>query len=816
VRDERLGHAGAVALLVLLGLSIHWAWLAPDHLPPDDFSGYAAAIEHVRTDVALYGRVPVWCPRTNGGAPHFVSTLKERLAAPVVSRYGPVRGTKYVGVVLRVAAAVAFYLVFVHLLGSGTAALPAAVVFAYGPKATSQAAAGHLDVLFFFVLLPVVTLATVRSIQTATWGWRVLLGACMAVGLRLSPIPWQCAVVLVGALVLARPPARDGWRPPLALATGRVAWAAMLASVLVLSPLLWLALDGRHHALHPLTGGDAELAVLSARSPLVLLNRNDWLSTWIPSFVASPYARQLGDPSVAQANYLGGVVLVLVGVGLTRVGRHAGLRLYAIATGATFLVQFLLALGPWSVIGSFAEQVESPGFGVTAALWVARVLGIVLLSAGAVRWGRGGRTGASRRGALASMGAGAACLVASTAVFSWLRLVIPLWDDLRSPGHFGDTMAFPLAALFGVALVAVERSWLHTRGLRALVATGLLLAIAVDFWPTRHAFERASRRRDVLDSTTHLRRQLPDDPSLRVLVSQRFGRRAALVLAPLAIGEAQNWVRWVGSPHWSVLMDGIRRERRLRRPPILSRSARVAYVLAARGGLQARDGRRGSEQPGFVVGGGLAVHAFAWRTPYSILTVGLDDAETLGVVRLADRFAAVVSGASTIDATDPEALDAAWRIVTTAEIRGDVSEPLLAYRLLEQRTLRRDWPRLRRFLSTTRPGAVHAKRPRPETMLLRTDGGPRRSYVVVSESYHPWWRAEVDGTPAPVRRAHVALMAVSVPPGGREVRLTFEPPALLRVASLVDGVAWLGCAVWLCWATAAKLRRPSHSPSHSM
>jgi hypothetical protein len=54
-------------------------------------------------------------------------------------------------------------------------------------------------------------------------------------------------------------------------------------------------------------------------------------------------------------------------------------------------------------------------------------------------------------------------------------------------------------------------------------------------------------------------------------------------------------------------------------------------------------------------------------------------------------------------------------------------------------------------------------------------------------------------------------MAVSVPPGGREVRLTFEPPTVLGLASLVDHLAWWGCAGWLCWAAASKFRRSSHS-----
>jgi hypothetical protein len=48
-------------------------------------------------------------------------------------------------------------------------------------------------------------------------------------------------------------------------------------------------------------------------------------------------------------------------------------------------------------------------------------------------------------------------------------------------------------------------------------------------------------------------------------------------------------------------------------------------------------------------------------------------------------------------------------------------------------------------------------------------------YVVLNDSWHPWWSAQVDGKPAPMLRANVIFRAVQVGPGEHEVRFVFRP-----------------------------------------
>jgi hypothetical protein len=54
---------------------------------------------------------------------------------------------------------------------------------------------------------------------------------------------------------------------------------------------------------------------------------------------------------------------------------------------------------------------------------------------------------------------------------------------------------------------------------------------------------------------------------------------------------------------------------------------------------------------------------------------------------------------------------------------------------------------------------------------------PVPGYVVFSELYYKGWQASVDGLPAPVLRADIALRAVQVPAGAHELTLTYKPAA---------------------------------------
>ena len=69
---------------------------------------------------------------------------------------------------------------------------------------------------------------------------------------------------------------------------------------------------------------------------------------------------------------------------------------------------------------------------------------------------------------------------------------------------------------------------------------------------------------------------------------------------------------------------------------------------------------------------------------------------------------------------------------------------------------------------------------------------PQPGFVLLSDTFHPRWRARVDGIPAPVLRADYLLKAVPLPAGAHRVVLDFEPGVLLPALTLFTGLGLVG------------------------
>jgi hypothetical protein len=80
---------------------------------------------------------------------------------------------------------------------------------------------------------------------------------------------------------------------------------------------------------------------------------------------------------------------------------------------------------------------------------------------------------------------------------------------------------------------------------------------------------------------------------------------------------------------------------------------------------------------------------------------------------------------------------------------------------------------------------------RPGFMRIQLTGAAARpAYLLVSENWYLGWTAAVDGNPAPVHRADNTLISVVLPPGAREVTLSFADPSYGR-GKLVTGLSTL-------------------------
>jgi hypothetical protein len=58
------------------------------------------------------------------------------------------------------------------------------------------------------------------------------------------------------------------------------------------------------------------------------------------------------------------------------------------------------------------------------------------------------------------------------------------------------------------------------------------------------------------------------------------------------------------------------------------------------------------------------------------------------------------------------------------------------------------------------------------TVDVESDTG---GFLLLTDAWHPWWRADVDGVPAPIFKADVLFRAVEVGPGKHRIRFTFHP-----------------------------------------
>ena len=71
-------------------------------------------------------------------------------------------------------------------------------------------------------------------------------------------------------------------------------------------------------------------------------------------------------------------------------------------------------------------------------------------------------------------------------------------------------------------------------------------------------------------------------------------------------------------------------------------------------------------------------------------------------------------------------------------------------------------------------------------------------WLVVSNTFHPSWKAYIDNDPVEIQRANVNLMAVAVPPGSHSVRLEFKP-VLLEWAKALTLFGY-GFGIFACMA----------------
>ncbi len=82
-------------------------------------------------------------------------------------------------------------------------------------------------------------------------------------------------------------------------------------------------------------------------------------------------------------------------------------------------------------------------------------------------------------------------------------------------------------------------------------------------------------------------------------------------------------------------------------------------------------------------------------------------------------------------------------------------------------------------------------RTNPSQMVFNP-GGAREGWLVLTEAWHPDWRAYSDGTEVPVYRAFGGLMAVPLSRTSGPIQFIFSPPAWYSLCVYISGISWAG------------------------
>lgn len=809
-------HVAAILLLALGTVANMQAWFTKDFMPPGDFAGYAAVVEQIRDFLLRHGRVPAWCGECFGGSTYFSSSFKEYLAFPLASWLEPVLATKLTFLTMKLLSALGMYFLCCRLWHAPVAGVLAG--YAYGFGTMSNYEIDHLDVHVSAALFPVIFLAALETLRHRSAWWAALLGVLTACQLANNWVQAVFCPVIALLLLSFRPWATTATADnplvdrPLARRWAKLAGIAFLVFILFGgSQLAWMTSDAKNHSLLPAEAVEQQRPLLIERSPFLFLNRSNWLAPWLRDHQPPGIDVTVAD---GERRYLGFVAIAACVAGWFAVRERRPTRRWYQVGLLLWLAQYWLALGPrtllWQVARSFhwTEATEA----------AARVL-LTIAAVGCLVWAIHQR---QRRPAAApgisqfdlDLPIGLALLLSFPIWSLWdaLRGIVPPFEVQRSPGHFFDVGHFSFYLLMGVSVAALLRA--RTPPVRHFGAAALGVFLVVDFWPSTTAYGRGTPMRSLREGRSLVQRVPGENGTLRLTPLPVFSPEESWVSISAEAGHAWSWLGWQGGAHWEHYMkaaawrfdDGTKSEAPSVREALLA-IGRLKYFL-----VDAEDSQshRALPSPWRLL---QATKRFAlWEQPnvgpmalafdaYA-LSLGEPDSDALDAIpALLERHAVLIAvdgplGAAPVDLVEQAAAVRAGPDAVTGERASRAVAMRHAARVVVSPEADRErWQTLLNAVAATAPVEVAYDRPAPERIVLTLDpaGAPR--IVFVSEGYHPWWRATVDGVLGRVVRAQVAFMAVPVGAGARRIELWLEPPVVVAVADRITMLSWIALAV---------------------
>jgi membrane protein YfhO len=766
----------ATAVYGLASLVLGFPALAGQFLvnPRSDqyLAGYAFR-EYAATTLRTTGHFPLWNPYLLGGLP-YVAAMHGDIFYPtfLLRMVMPTDAAMTWEFIIHLALAGLFTFVFLRSLGLGFyAALIGGLAYTLGGNVAGLASPGHDGKLFISALLPVTLFLMTRAVRDGRiWAYGAL---AFVVGLAiLTPHPQLLQYLLLAsgafALLLAFTDTGRG-RIERRVALGRLAGAGGAVVVgLAIGAIQFLPVR-EYVAWSPRAAGHSwELATTFSLPPEEIVN------FYLPHFsgILELYWGQ--NNFHFHSDYVGAAVLVLVGLAFTRSWTNGQRRLVWFWLG-TLVVSLLWAMGGFTPFYRLIYALV-PGTKYFRApstmLFLVSFCTAVLAAYGTER---AIRSGVSRRYLIGW--AIAAALIALLGVSGGLT---NLAVTLAKPGHTDIALANDAATRFGAlrstlfaAFALTVLFLLATRRLSRNIS-GILLAlvIVVDLWSIERLYWVFSPPAAKLFAS---------DPIIEYLKKQPEPGR----VLPLRITGAEAY-------HDPVVLGDELMLYRVRNA--------LGYHGNELGRFQRLEGDRGE-----------SLANPNWWALYNVRFIIADTSDLGGDLSTIKRVMGPVKDAAgsalylfQITSDNP----AAW----VAPVVVKAADDAVMNTVLDPRF---DVRKAALFDTSTKVHAqsiqalpeplkirAHVSRYDPEAIDIELDQpAPNGSALIMSENYYPGWSATVDGKPATIGRADVALIGVELPAGAKTVALRFTSASyetgrmITIIALLLALVAWGGGAL---------------------
>jgi hypothetical protein len=722
------------------------------------------------------GSIPQWNPYLFGGMP-FIAAMHGDIFYPTawLRWILPMSTAMNLGFAIHlVLAGFSMYLLLRALRVAWVAALVGGLAYELTGIVASLVKPGHDGKLFVSALAPLAFLALLRALRDRSVGGYALLAAVVGLGL-LSPHYQMTYYLLVAAglwtlyLVFFAPdrPPQLRWPVALGLALGAVALGVALSAVQALPFLSYIPFSPRGEG-----GGSGgwEYAVSYSMPP------EELFTTILPQFngiLESYWGRNFFK---LHTEYLGAVVVALAALGVGDRSRAKVIR----ALGVIALLFLLVALGGhtpfyslWYEVMPMMKKVRAPGM----AFFLVALPVAVYAAFGAERLLRRKVSPRSFAIPLAVLGA-----VGLLGVIGVLESVATLFvSPQQAPRLAANAPDLERGALRLLAVVALAGGvfWaIWTGRLRRYAAAAALgIVVVADLWSIdRRFFDFKAPPSELFADDAITAKLREETRPFRVLDAGVYPGSVLMAYSvQTVLGYHGNEVRF-----YDDLLGGKNEWRNLGSPTLHDLLA-VRYLLLP----------DSQAVPGF--------HPVSGPTPTRHGSTGiLYQRDTM------PDYVRVVPSAAKLpeDQVVPTVIDPRFPlndVVLFSDTASVSPEPV--------RGGTPDTTAVRATLTEWNPGNMRIA-------LAGSDTKPR--YLLVSETWYKDWHARVDGTPATVHRGDHALMAIVLPPGAREVTLTFESPEYARgkAISLLALLAIAGLSGWSVVTRRRLARGPARVPAH--